>query len=111
MNRTVEYLTLLCALGAALLPKTETTKDLSELVKTLHLALNKHDRNGGKYHRDDDQRLDNNNHDLVNTIVNHNNKLKTIENKFNVMVNNLVNASQLQDLVEKQPIRLIIFVG
>jgi hypothetical protein len=78
-----------------------SAKDLSELEKALHLALNKHDRHGGRFHHDDDQRFDSNNHGLINTIVNHNNKLKIIENKFNLMVDNFANASQLKEVAEK----------
>ena len=78
-----------------------SAKDLSELEKALHLALNKHDRHGGRSFHDDDQRLDNNNHGLINTIVNHNNKLKVIENKFNLMVNNFANGSHLKEVAEK----------
>ena len=66
------------------------------------LALDKHDRHGGKYQHGDDQRHDNNNkYGFINTIVDQNNRFKLTESKFDRMMNNQANANQLQEMVEK----------
>lgn len=43
----------------------------------------------------------NKNNGLINTIVNHNEKLKMVENKINYIVNNFANSSHIKEIVEK----------
>jgi DNA-binding FrmR family transcriptional regulator len=43
----------------------------------------------------------NKNNGLINTIVNHNEKLKVVENKINYIVNNFANSSHVKEVVEK----------
>jgi galactitol-specific phosphotransferase system IIB component len=45
---------------------------------------------------------ENKNQGLINTIVNHNNKLKNIDNKYNFIVNNYANSSHVKEVIEKQ---------
>jgi hypothetical protein len=46
--------------------------------------------------------LDNENYNqgLINTIVNHNSKIKNIENKFNYVVNNFANSNHVEEMIE-----------
>lgn len=46
------------------------------------------------------QRNVNKNQGLINTIVNHNNQIKTFENKFNHIVNNYANSSHVKEVKE-----------
>ena len=66
------------------------SKQLSEFENALHLALS---RQRAHEETEDNQRSENKNQGLINTIVNHNNKLKTFENKFYLVVNNFANSS------------------
>jgi hypothetical protein len=43
----------------------------------------------------------NKNNGLINTIVNHNEKLKVVENKINYIVNNFANSSHVKEVAEK----------
>lgn len=38
---------------------------------------------------------------LINTIVNHNNQLKSIDNKFNFVINNFANSSHVKEIIER----------
>jgi hypothetical protein len=50
----------------------------------------------------EDQLLnDNKNQGLINTIINHNNKIRNIENTFNIINNNYANSSHAKEIVEK----------
>lgn len=51
--------------------------------------------------KDDNLHNENKNQGLVNTIVNHNKKIKSTKNKFNLIVNNFVNFSHVKE-IEKQ---------
>ncbi len=54
-------------------------------------------------HRDDDHlQNDKKNQGLINTIVNHNNKIKSIENKFNFIINNYANSSHVKEIIERE---------
>jgi hypothetical protein len=50
---------------------------------------------------EDQLHSENKNQGLINTIVNHNDKIKNIENKFNLIVNNYANSSHVKEIVEK----------
>jgi hypothetical protein len=50
---------------------------------------------------DDEQLNENKNQGFLNTIVNHNKKIKYFDNKINFIVNNFANASHVRELVEK----------
>ncbi len=50
---------------------------------------------------DDHLQSENQNKGLINTIINHNNKIKNIENKFNLIVNNFANSSHVREVVDK----------
>jgi hypothetical protein len=73
-----------------------SSKKLSEFENALHEALNKQ-----RSDEEDNQRNENRNQGLINTIVNHNNKLKMFENKFNLVVNNFANSSHVKEVHER----------
>ncbi len=50
---------------------------------------------------DDHLQSKNQNKGLINTIVNHNNKIEDIENKFNLIVNNFANTSHIREVIDK----------
>jgi hypothetical protein len=50
---------------------------------------------------DGEQVNENKNQGLLNTIVNHNKKIKYFDNKINFIVNNFANASHVREYVEK----------
>ncbi len=41
------------------------------------------------------------NQGLINTLINHNNQLKNINNKFNFITNNFANSSHIKEIIEK----------
>jgi hypothetical protein len=45
-----------------------------------------------------EHQLQTRNQGVINTIVNHNDKIKNIENKFNIVVNNLANISHVKQI-------------
>jgi hypothetical protein len=49
----------------------------------------------------DEQLNENKNQGLINTIVNHNKKIKYFDNKINFIVNNFANATHVKEFVEK----------
>ena len=71
-------------------------KKLSEFENALHEALDKQRSN-----EEDNQLNENRNQGLINTILNHNNKLKMFENKFNLVVNNFANSSHVKEVHER----------
>jgi hypothetical protein len=50
---------------------------------------------------DDHLQSKNQNRGLINAIINHNNKIKDIENKFNLIVNNFANTSHIREVIDK----------
>ena len=88
-------------LGTVLADTGLSSKHLAELEHALHRELLKHDQHEEPSKDTAAQRNVNKNYGLINTIVNHNNKLKHIENKFNVMINNFANSSHVKEVVEK----------
>ncbi|CAF2092309.1 unnamed protein product [Rotaria magnacalcarata] len=46
-------------------------------------------------------KIQNKNQGLIDTLVNHNNQLKQIENKFEFITNNFANSSHVKEIVEK----------
>ena len=56
---------------------------------------------GTTLEKDDRQENKNQNNGLINTIINHNKKIKNIENKYNYIVNNFANSSHVREVVEK----------
>lgn len=74
----------------------------AELDKTLHVALEaQNNRERAKFESNEHLTNENSNKGLINTIVNHNKKIKNIENKFNYIVNNFANSSHVKEVVEK----------
>jgi hypothetical protein len=73
-----------------------SSKKLSEFENALHEALNKQ-----RSDEEDNQRNVNRNQGLINTIVNHNNKLNMFDNKFNLVVNNFANSSHVKEVHER----------
>jgi hypothetical protein len=74
------------------------SKQISEFGNALHVALN---RQRSHEEEEDKQRNENKNQGLITTIVNHNNKLKMFENKFNLVVNNFANSSHIKEVHER----------
>ena len=83
-------------LGNGQMDHGSSSKKLSEFENALHEALNKQRSN-----EEDNQRNENRNQGLINTIVNHNNKLKMFENKYNLVVNNFANSSHVKEVHER----------
>jgi len=48
-----------------------------------------------------DTNIDNRNQGLINTDANHNNKIKSLGNKFNFIVNNYATLSHTESVVKK----------
>jgi hypothetical protein len=88
-------------LGSVLTRSTQ--HELSELDRALQMAMDvKKTREGSSAHDNDDSiHNENKNQGLINTIVNHNNKIKNIEHKFNLIINNYANSSHVKEVVEK----------
>lgn len=88
---------LACLMSAsALVNHGSPSKQISEFENALHEALNRQRSN-----EEDNQRNENRNQGLINTIVNHNNKLKVFENRFNMVVNNFANTSHVKEVHER----------
>jgi hypothetical protein len=87
-------------LGSAV--TSQTPNHLAGLDRALQEALEsqkgQETRNSEK---EDLMRNENKNQGLVNTIVNHNNKLKVVENKINFIINNYANSSHVKEVMEK----------
>ena len=79
-----------------------TLRELPNLDRALRLAL-KAQRNRERSNTRDQEHLhdENKNQGLINTIVNHNKKTKTIENKFNLIINNFANSTHVKEVVNK----------
>lgn len=88
-----------CCLGSNGINSSPT--HLSALDEALHRALSAQDKHNEVDNGKETQRNENKNQGLINTIINHNNKLKHIENKFNLMINNFANSSHVKEVVEK----------
>ncbi|CAF1081889.1 unnamed protein product [Adineta ricciae] len=81
-------------------------QEVSKLDRNLQVALAaaRH-RERTNTHKEEDHLTNvNKNKGLINTIVNHNNKIKNIENEFSVMVNNYANSSYVKEILEKKEI-------
>lgn len=87
------YYCILSTVGAA--------EHLSALDDAFRQALTLRDQHKESRNENDSQMNENKNQGLINTIINHNNKLKHIENKFNLMINNFANSSHVKEIVEK----------
>jgi hypothetical protein len=73
-----------------------------DLERTFQAAVDMQQRReASSAEKDDHIQNENKNQGLINTIVNHNNKLKTIENMFNFIVNNFANSSHVKEVIEK----------
>jgi hypothetical protein len=57
----------------------------------------------------DEQLNDNKNQGLINTIVNHNKKIKYFDNKINFIVNNFANATHVKEFGEDERARAAHF--
>jgi hypothetical protein len=77
----------------------DTHQELNLLVQKA-LRAQKY-RNLDKTEKDDQLMSENKNRGIINTIVNHNQKIHNIENKMNVIVNNFANSSHVKEIVEK----------
>jgi hypothetical protein len=82
--------------GNAQVDHGSSSTKIAEFENALHVALNKQ-----RLVEEDNQRNENRNQGLINTIVNHNNKLKMFENKFNLVVNNFANSSHVKEVHER----------
>ena len=71
-------------------------------VRSLRVAL-KAQYNRERSNTHDQERLhnENKNQGLINTIVNHNKRIKNIENKFNFVINNFVNSNHVKEVAKK----------
>ena len=78
------------------------SRELPDLDRALRLAL-KAQRNRERSNTRDLEHLhnENKNQGLINTIVNHNKKIKTIENEFNLIINNFANSTHVKEVVNK----------
>ena len=103
MNSRVSlFICLLYIMGVQIVHPGNVRYNHSQLDQSLQAALEAH-RHGErtKMENDDYSRSDNKNQGLINTIVNHNDKIRNIENKFNYIVNNFANSSHIKEVVEK----------
>jgi hypothetical protein len=74
----------------------------SDLDRTLQTALDaQRYREKASDEVDDHIQNENKNQGLTNTIINHNRKIKNIENKFILIVNNFANSSHVKEVIEK----------
>ena len=73
-----------------------------ELDRALQSALETHGHNE-KIKSENSDHIDNENKNqgLINTIINHNKKIKNIENKYNYVINNFANSSHVKEIVHK----------
>ena len=74
----------------------------SKLDHTLQIAMEA-ERNRERSFAQEEGNLhnENKNQGLINTIVNHNKKIKNIENRFNLHMNNYANSSHIKEIVDK----------
>ena len=79
-----------------------TPTELPNLDRALRLAL-KAQLNRERSNTRDQEHLhnENKNRGLINTIVNHSKKTKTIEKKFNLIINNFANSTHVKEVVNK----------
>ncbi|CAF2087956.1 unnamed protein product, partial [Rotaria magnacalcarata] len=74
----------------------------THLDKGLHTALEAQQQSDSQSTgKEDKQQTNNKNQCLVNTLVNHNNNIKNIEDKYNFIVNNYANSSHVKEYIEK----------
>ncbi|CAF3349325.1 unnamed protein product [Rotaria socialis] len=74
----------------------------THLDKALHTALEAQQQSDSQSTgKEDQQQTNNKNQGLINTLVNHNNKIKNIENIYNFIVNNYANSSHVKEYIEK----------
>ena len=82
------FFRLTCMLSMLIIPSTiDNTAynhgSRTHLDRALHTALELQQQSDSQStEKEDQQQTDNKNQGLINTIVNHNNKIKNIENKF-----------------------------
>ena len=79
-----------------------TGEHLSALDQAIKTAFELHNRREqsedlGAEHLKNEQK----NQGLINTLINHNNQLKKIDNKFNFIINNFANSSHVKEISEK----------
>ena len=79
-----------------------TPKEILKLDRSLRVALKaQHNRERANTHDQERLQNENKNQGLINTIINHNKKIKNIENKFNFVTNNFANSTHVKEVVKK----------
>ena len=80
-------------------------KQVSDFELALQKALESRVPGEGRKHEETQSNINKNqNQGLINTIVNHDQKLKVIENNFNTIVNNFANSSHVQEVIKNNKI-------
>jgi hypothetical protein len=79
-----------------------TSNNYSELERVFQSPLDsQRHREMTSTTSEDQLQKENKNQKLIDTIVNHNNKIKNFENKFNFIINNYAHSSHVKEIVEK----------
>lgn len=82
----------------------DSTVQLKNWENAFKMAIKEKERLSASNHKESLQSNTNNNQGLINTIINHHDRLEHIENKVNVVVNNFANSSHVREIVEKQKV-------
>ena len=95
------YLSVFCFIRGAV-PPENSSRSYSELGRAIQRMLDaQREQEVNIAAGDDHSHTEEKNQGLINTIINHNNKIKHIENKYNFLVNNFANSSHVKEMVEK----------
>lgn len=96
------FVILLIGLSINWTSGTPVASDWSHIDRELLAALELQKVKDGHVNESDGPVVsENRNQGLINTIVNHNNKMKQIDNRLNVVINNYANSSHIKEIIEK----------
>jgi hypothetical protein len=106
MDHVIRLLVILVWFFLLLIGSIYSNNNTSDHFAALDLAVGKAlelqtRREDSKDAKSDNIQNEQKNQGLINTIVNHNNQLKNIDNKFNFIINNFANSSHVKEIIDR----------